>query len=262
MMRNLLVGIALVALVALGVFGWRAVDVDWQVHVVRVEGQLQQAEKVEVQRRIEQVLQGGLLSLDVTRLREQVLALSWPDKVSVRKVWPHTIVVRVTPKRVVARWADDGYLTSAGDILKTPNGPLDVPVFNCALSNSRKALEVYRGLQRIAEEQGLVIDGVIENEIGEWQLTVSRGPIGYARVGNDAPVPADARSSLTLMLGADHMRKRLERFLVAWSRRLSRHADNLDYADLRYGNGIAVRWRRPDTQHAGATTTQGAKETT
>ena len=251
-MRSFLAVVALAVLLAAGAAGWLAAD--RQVRVVKVEGQLAESEAAEIRRRIGQALDGGLLTMDVASLRERVMELSWPGEVSVRKVWPDTIVVRVARRAVVARWADAGYLTPAGEIVSTPNGPVDVPVFDCALSSPREAMEVYRYLQGMTGEAGLVIEGVTENEIGEWQLKLAApGALGAGTEHAAGP---------TVMLGADSLRERMGRFLAAWSRFPVDRAEAVDYVDLRYGNGIAVRWREPEVQHAEASETAAATETT
>ena len=276
-MRSLLAVIALVVLVSAGACGWLAID--RQVRVVKVEGQLADSEAAQIRRRIGQALQGRLLTMDVAQLRARVMELSWPGEVSVRKVWPDTIVVRVARRTVVARWADAGYLTPAGEIVSTPNGPLDVPAFDCALSSPREAMEVYRYLQGMAADAGLAIERVSENEIGEWKFAFTEPGTRFAgappgnRPGDEVTATgAEATGALpgaggpTVMLGADSLRERMQRFLVAWSRFLGDRAAAVDYVDLRYGSGMAVRWREPRMQHedadAAASATAGATGTT
>ena len=278
-MRRFFAVLALAVLVSAGACGWLALD--RQVRVVKVEGQLAESEAAQIRRRIGQVLEGRLLTMDVAQLRERVLELSWPGEVTVRKVWPDTIVVRVARRTVVARWADAGYLTPAGEVVSTPYGPTDVPEFDCALSAPREAMEIYRYLQGMAAHAGLLIEKMSENEIGEWQFAVSQPsavrPAGLAYRAPDSSLPAPGTNEqvalpadhirLVVMLGADSLRERMQRFLVAWSRLLEQRAASVDYVDLRYGNGIAVRWRagdagHSDTQHARAMETTGATGTT
>ena len=271
-MRRLLAVIALAVLVSAGACGWFAID--RQVRVVKVEGQLADSEAAQIRRRIGQALKGRLLTMDVAQLRARVMELSWPDEVSVRKVWPDTIVVRVARRTVVARWADAGYLTPAGEIVSTPNGPLDVPAFDCALSSPREAMEVYRYLQGMAADAGLAIEHVSENEIGEWKFAFTEPGARFAgappgnRPGDDVTATGalPGAGGPTVMLGADRLRERMQRFLVAWSRFLGHRAAAVDYVDLRYSSGIAVRWREPGRQHedtdAEALGTTGATGTT
>ena len=272
-MRRLLAGIALAALIGLGACGWLAID--RQVLVVKVEGQLEEAEAAQIRRRIGRLLRGRLLTMDVAELRERVLELSWPEEVSVRKVWPDTVVVRVARRTVAARWAEAGYLTPAAEIVSTPNTSLDIPTFDCALSSPKEAMAMYRYLKGMVQGTGLVIDRVVENEIGEWQLTFSAPAIGrsdeisamvattgYTSGTKDGGGSVDVQGDLTLMLGADSLGERMRRFLVAWPRLPGNRAGAIDYIDLRYANGMAVRWREPDTRQAGAIATTGARGTT
>jgi len=170
---------------------------------------------------------------------------TWPGEVSVRKLWPDTIIVRVARRDVVGRWADTGYLTPRGDILATADGPTDVPVFDCALSSPGEAADIFKFLQEMAGASGMSISRVTENAIGEWQL-------GFSVPGADP----------TVMLGAERLPQRMRRFLAAWAGLLGQHAAAVDYVDLRYENGSAVRWREPSAQHAQAMETTEAAGTT
>ena len=266
-MRRLRATVALAVLLSAGACVWLALD--RPVRVVKVEGELAKAEAAQIRRRIGQVLEARLLTMDVATLRQRVKDLSWPGEVSIRKVWPDTIVVRVERRTVVATWSDAGYVTSSGDIVSSPNAPADVPVFECAISSPGEAMEIYRYLQAMAVEAGLRITGISENEIGEWQLTMS-GPAIPSRDGSVVAAPPSAlpapdtwpmdatrgalpemRSRPVVMLGADRLRERMQRFLAAWPR-LSARPGAVDYVDLRYRHGIAVRWSDAGTEYATA----------
>ncbi len=271
-MRSVFALAALLVLVSAGAFAWIALD--RQIRVVKVEGQLAETEAAQIRRQIGRVLDGRLLTVDVAQLRDRVKALSWPGTVSVRKVWPDTIVVRVSRRNVVARWSDQHYLTPAGELVSTPNAPANLPEFQCALSSPKEAMEIYRYLQGMASAADLLIRRVSENEIGEWQLVIAGARPFMTSPGASLPadlLPGDAQSEplqpdasqqLIVMLGADSLRERMQRFLLAWSRLLERRAHALDYVDLRYGNGMAVRWREPNVQHAEAVGTTAVVETT
>jgi cell division protein FtsQ len=48
-------------------------------------------------------------------------------------------------------------------------------------------------------------------------------------------------SGLTLELGREHIESRFDRFIAAYDRTVSRLQRRLDYVDLRYPNGFALR---------------------
>ncbi len=257
-MRSCLAFVVLAALAYVGFASWFAVD---EVRLVRVEGELAPPEAAQVRRRVGQVLDGRLLTVDVSELRERIMTLSWPDDVSVRKLWPDTLLVRVTRRTLVARWGDDGYLTPSGELVRTPSGPPGVPVFDCAVSGPARALAVYRRLRGLAAETELRVARLSENEIGEWKIQLVN-PRGWSSDVLDGSVPATRATSgsvssavaggPTLMLGAQDLDQRMGRFLVAWSRFLGGLGADIDMIDLRYDYGMAVRWRASIAHHAGA----------
>lgn len=195
------------------------------LRVVKIEGELAAAEAEDVRRQIAGALHGGFFTLNAARLRERVLELAWAGEVSVRKVWPDKVVVRVARKTVAARWGDGSFLNPTGEIVDALVNARDVPVFDCRLASAQEAMEVYRYLQEMAAAQGLDIRRMEENEIGEWRLQFAEGP--------------------ALMLGADRLSERMGRFLAAYPRLLERAENAIEQVDLRYGNGLAVRWRQP-----------------
>lgn len=195
------------------------------LRVVKIEGELTTAEAEDVRRQIAGALNGGFFTLNAARLRERVLELAWPGEVSVRKIWPDEVVVRVARETVAARWGDGSFLNPTGEVVNALAHSRDVPVFDCRLASAQEAMEVHRYLQEMAAAQGLDIRRMEENEIGEWRLGFAEGP--------------------TLMLGADRLSERMGRFLAAYPRLLERAEQAIDQVDLRYGNGLAVRWRQP-----------------
>ena len=267
-MRSLLFLFVLMAVAYLVGGRWFEVD---EVRIVKVQGELAPPEAAQVRRRVGQVLDGRMLTVDVSELREQLLELSWPREVSVRKIWPDTLLVRVARDTVVAGWGEDRYVTPAGEIVDTPNVPPNLPVFDCMVSSPREALAVYDRLRGLAAAAGIEIAGLSENEIGEWRVEISppwgwsAGALastvhhGATQLGIDTEGAwPESDEGPVLVLGADELDGRMERFLTAWMRYLRERGENIDTIDLRYGRGMAVRWREPVTQHAEAGGTLGA----
>ena len=210
-----LLGLAVVAV-------WVYLSLDRPVRHVEVVGNLLPVEALDVERRLTELKPKRLLSTDLDGLREHLLKLSWPEVVEIRRVWPDTIQIRITPKLVVAKWGSQGYLTAAGDLVTRPDRSGGVPLLDCEVASPQKALETYRYLQDIVSENGLEISALVQNTFGEWQLTLSNGVRAH--------------------LGLDLRRSRVQRFV-----RVHRHLADVSavpvrYLDLRYANGVAVRF--------------------
>ena len=217
------------SLVSIGLFsaavmGWLALD--QPVRVVHVEGELSAAERREVKAQIAGSLDARLLTLDLVALRRRILELSWPRAVSLRKRWPDSLEVNVSKQTVVARWADGGYLTPGGEVVTTPDVAVEMPTFECELSEPKRAMEIYRLLQELASRAGLQVKGLSENTLGEWSVDLADGP--------------------ELMLGAEQLAERMHRFLLVYRLSLSKATAVPEYVDARYANGVAVRWQQTD----------------
>ncbi|MGD8416086.1 MAG: FtsQ-type POTRA domain-containing protein [Pseudomonadales bacterium] len=202
------------------------VQLDRPVVRVSVSGQLDDAERAQIREAVRQHLNGGLLSTNLAALSEGILALSWPREVTIRRDWPGTLAIAVEKPAVVAGWKD-AYLASDGEVVHLPGRRDDLPRFDCSLAEPRMAMEIYHGLNRSGAADGLVIERLEENELGEWSLTFH--------------VPA-ADASMTVVLGAESMQERFDRFLVVYRQYLSGQESHIARVDARYDNGVAVSW--------------------
>ncbi len=201
------------------------VQLDQPVDRVLVRGQLDDAERQQVRSAVQASLGGGLLSSDLDALSAGILALGWPRSVAIRRDWPGALVIEVEKPAVVARW-QAAYLASDGRVIRLPTEHDGLPKFECAISEPKRAMEVYHQLNEIATGAGLNIVVLEENLFGEWDLTF-RTPNG---------------EDLKVRLGAESVDERLERFTVVYRRQLAGRATEIDAVDARYNNGVAVRW--------------------
>ena len=212
-----------VCMLALAVLAY--VHLDQPVEKVLVRGQLDSAERQQVQAAVRASLDGGLLSSNLRAISEGILGLGWPRSVAIRRDWPGALLIEVEKPAVVARWRD-AYLASDGRVVRLPTEHPGVPRFNCAASEPKRAMEVYHRLNEIAAGAGLAISVLEENQFGEWDLTF-RTPNG---------------NSLSVRLGAESVDERLTRFGVVYQKQLAGRAEEIDAVDARYDNGVAVSW--------------------
>ena len=219
MLRKAAAVVGVVALFAAALWGYLLLDKP--VRVVEVLGELAPGEADQVRRRIAESAPMRLLSTDLDALRERVLALSWPRQVSLWRVWPDKLSVLIEREAVVARWGDAAHLTDTGAVVTSPIKPEAVPHIHSALASPKEALDTYRQLQDIASQAGLTIAALEESALGEWR-------IGFAN-GMDAA------------LGAEFLHDRMRRVLKVHRHLAERGEARVDYVDLRYPNGAAVR---------------------
>ncbi len=83
----------------------------------------------------------------------------------------------------------------------------------------------YREMAQMLRPTGLRITVFRQAERGSWELQFEQGP--------------------TLVVGRENVAQKLRRFLLVWNRELKDRVGDIAAVDIRYGNGVAVRWQEP-----------------
>lgn len=216
--------IAAAAIVAAGgvAFG---MELDEPVRIVRVLGDLTEAEQQQIRKAVTPYVGKGLITVNLADVASAVSSLSWPQHVSVRRLWPPGLEIQVARVVAVAAWGNDGYVTSEGRVRQFAEPPEGRPAFFCALATPREAMAVYDTLQQTLAGTGLVIVELSESSLGEWHVALDTG--------------------VRVLLGRDALGSRLHRFRQVHEQALISAPQSVRYVDARYGNGVAVRWRDP-----------------
>lgn len=218
--KLLLVLVPVVLLVAVRAL-WIAFDEP--ISAVRVEGALTLGEQRAIRNVVTDSVEAPLLSLNLDQVKQRIRSLSWPREVSIRRIWPATLLIIVEKEAAVARWGSTEFLTSDAKVVRLPQGGGTLPSFDCHLSTPKVAMEVFHQLQDVLADHDLVIKVLEESAFGEWRVSLSNG--------------------VTIMLGSERLLDRIRRFTIVYNHTLSNRIENVAHVDARYTNGVAVRWR-------------------
>jgi len=192
------------------------------IRQVKVEGEIRHVKNTEIEQAIAPLVTTGFFTLRVDRIRQTLLLMPWIKEVTVRRIWPDTLVLKVEEQTPVARWGDQALVNEDSELF-FPNSasiPTNLPllfgpeeqvdvVLNqfLAMNTALKPLDIQ--LVRLTLSNRRAWDGVLENNIA-------------------------------LRLGRDAIKERLQRFLVLYPQITQHESQNIGYMDLRYTNGIAV----------------------
>ncbi|WP_160173715.1 cell division protein FtsQ/DivIB [Nitrincola sp. A-D6] len=103
-----------------------------------------------------------------------------------------------------------------------------LPRLNGPAHETRAIIEQYHDLSVLFARSGLRLIGLSLESRGAWNLELDNG--------------------IQVVAGREQLMPRLRRFISIYETELSQSADRIEQVDIRYTNGVAVRWRTEERQ--------------
>ncbi|MFH1045242.1 MAG: cell division protein FtsQ/DivIB [Pseudomonadota bacterium] len=180
---------------------------------------------------------GTFFSVDLDAVRRAFEALPWVRKVEVRRLWPGRIQVAIEEHVALARWGSDAQtkrlVNSYGEVFEgeLPDA-IRLPQFAGPGGSAEEVTRRYGAFRQALAPLDLEPRQVLLSPRYAWQMRLSNG--------------------LTLELGRDQLKQpvlaRLSRFVAFYVQTVGHIDRRLDYVDLRYPNGFALRV--PEIMHS------------
>lgn len=191
---------------------------------VRIFG-IKQLNPEDMQSRLTPLVSRGFFSTDVDAIKERLLQYPWVEDVSVRRVWPDQVVVTLSEKTAVSRWNNEGLLSVSGenfnpDIKTYPAG---LPQFIGSEGEQLHMLEYYNKINQLIEPLHFKITRFELTPYLSWSITFDNG--------------------MKVNVGYKDILTRISHFVKVYPKIVGERAADVDYIDLRYPNGLAVRWK-------------------
>ncbi|MDH3451638.1 MAG: cell division protein FtsQ/DivIB [Gammaproteobacteria bacterium] len=229
--RSALMTALLVALLAAGLWltAWylrASTAVFLPVQDVKVEGELRRVDAATLQQVVTRNLMPGLLQIDLQALRAELRNIPWVEDASVRRLLPSTLLIAVTEHEPVARWGRSQLLGRDGSVFEPPQTTAEFAALPSLIGPAEMQRELHAVYVRYAPWFGKLQLQVGEIELDQrrsWRVTLTDGVV--------------------VELGRDHLAQRLQRFASLYSGPLLQEWENVRRVDLRYTNGVTVRWR-------------------
>ena len=187
---------------------------------VRVDGQLSHVTREQVKLIVDKHLQGNFFTLDLVKARAAFEKLPWARNVSVRRRWPDKLEVLVEEHKELARWGNIALVNSYGELFHAASDS-DLPVFYGPGDGVHEVAEHYGRYSQLLEQTGMKIGELALTPRRAWEIKTETG--------------------MVIELGRELMDERLQKFSSVYKSTLAGLGVNVQYADLRYPNGFAVR---------------------
>ena len=200
------------------------------IRKIRVQGALVHVNEAMLRNSVVDNVQGGYFNIDVASLRKTVEQLPWVKTSAVRRVWPDTVVISVVEQQPLATWAKGGLVNIHGELFEpeVSSQLKQLPMFSAPVGMQQSVTELYRDLSAQLTPLGMRIVGLQLDDRRAVQLQLHNG--------------------IQLVLGREERLARLQRFVNVYNKTLAHHTMRIRRVDLRYSNGMAVRWDNTTTQ--------------
>ena len=194
----------------------------WPVTKISISGPLHSYHSEQLEEQLQWVLQESFFSLDVDKVREQLLGLPLLMPVTVNKRWPGVLSVVVREEIPIALWNQSQLLTANGGLSEIPmNFSVDHLI---ALQGPEQQVQnatlYFRRLQQMLHSHGV--------HIVQFKIT----PV--------ASIQADLSNGWQVKFGRQYYEQRMARLKKLL---VNIPAEKISTIDLRYGKGAAIQWR-------------------
>lgn len=180
-------------------------------------------------------LSGNFFTLDLNAARQAFESVPWVRRASVRREWPNGLAVEVEEHEALGTWGSP----ESGRLLNTYG---EVFVANTAEAEEDAQLLALDGPP---DSEGDVIEKL--EVMRQWFRPLKAEPLAVALSGRYA-WRAKLSNGMVVELGREQndeeraaMEQRVRRFVAAWPQVTEQWGKQIDYADLRYPNGFAIR---------------------
>jgi cell division protein FtsQ len=189
-----------------------------------VEGEFHFITKKRATELLAREIDGDFIQLDLMRLKNALLSDSWVETVNLNRRWPDTLVVKILEQKPIARWGD-GFLNQRGEIVRVDDMKklTGLPWLQGNEKNAVEILQQYQDLSQLLRSRGLEVVALKCDDKKSWRLTV--------------------KNDIEIAIGRDQVMEKMRRFVTVYDTHLSSVWDDVTAIDVRYTNGIAVRWK-------------------
>ncbi len=189
-------------------------------------------------------LAGNFFTVNLAVARQAFEGVPWVRQANVRREFPNRLRVQLQEHRAVALWGSETesrLVNNFGEIFEANVGDVEqdgLPRLVGPDGQSAQVLAMYQAVKPLFEPLELAVDRLTLTARGSWQLELDTGAV--IELGRGAPEEVTART------------QRFVQTLTQVTSRNGRRPEALVSADLRHGDGYAVRLRGVGTTSADA----------
>ena len=219
---------AIFVLALLGAAGVYAIQrPEFRLRQIQIDGDTQHINTPTVRASVVGHLKGNFFTVDLDAARAAFEQMPWVHHASVRRVWPNALAVTLEEYKPLGTWGSDQLVSVDGELFTANQGELeeDLPAFDGPDGTAKEVVARYHDFQKWFAPLGATPEEVTLSPRYAWTVKLSNGT--QVELGRE-------RNQDTLL-------DRSKRLSAAWNAVTQRWGKDIEYADLRYPNGFAIR---------------------
>ncbi|MGR9052848.1 MAG: cell division protein FtsQ/DivIB [Gammaproteobacteria bacterium] len=195
------------------------------IRYIRIEGVFEYLGKEEIKTALLPLVSTGFFDVDIAAVRRAAMNLPWVERVSVKRVWPDALAIKVQEQKAYVRWGEHSLLNPQGEKFSPANAGEfgHLLLLNCPQGQEREVLEIMKGLNTALADRSLQLAEFSIDERRAWRIVLADG--------------------MQILLGRNEQLKHFRRFLTTLALFEPEHIEAMATVDLRYPNGFAVTWK-------------------
>lgn len=233
--RMLMLGVGTAVVVAcISVAVLTVKKMEFPVKRVAIHGNFVHVSRDRVAATIEPYASVGFFAVDLDAIKIELEKLDWVYSANVRRVWPDGLVVKIVEQTPIARWGDHALINRAGGVFAPADMQQigDLPMLRGPERSAGALMHNYREFTQLLRPLGLSLKALEMDAKGAFTVYVGDG--------------------IPVILGTHQTMDKMRRFAWVYGAKLNQNMNNVERVDLRYTNGLAVKWR-PKAQELPAT---------
>ncbi len=208
-----------------GMFGLYKLITNAKVATLQIVGADSAIEKQQLTQHLAPIVKDNYFTSDLELIRDQVLQISWVDRVVVSRAWPNSIRVRVMPRHAIARWGTGRLLSDGGEIYTEAviKNHSQLPLLHGPLSQSKVMMRRYNEINQLFLPVNLRLKELYLTERMTWFMQFDSG--------------------LRVIVDQDQTMSKLQRLSHLAQTDLKPVWPKIAAIDLRYRNGLSIQWK-------------------
>lgn len=202
-------------------------------NTIQIYGELAWTDRDQLNQLVLDNIDGGFFSLNIKNLKKNLEDQAWIKSVAIRRVWPDVLQITANEQQPLAIWNGGAVINKQGELFD----PLDqeLPKYLVKVAgpegSHQRLMDHYFAIEQPLLDVGLRVASLDINERRALQVILTNGVrLLLGRVRNEEESAEEVR-----------------RFVKAYKGMLSPKIGQIALVDLRYTNGLAVRWKSNNT---------------